>query len=93
MRTQEDLKRALEIMHRHPALWGIVDPGIDTSTVLTRRGLKSLDRDSFRALCTLPLDFVVPDSVRDLFLGKAGEHGVKIYIDKNTKGIRVKKFE
>jgi hypothetical protein len=60
--------------------------------VLTRNNIKSLTRDEFLALCSLPLDFAIPGSVRKLFISRAKEFGIKISIDPGTAVINNKWF-
>jgi hypothetical protein len=92
MRTQQELNEAIEILDKHPRLKEIITLGIDVTTVLTRNNIKSLTRDEFLALCSMPLDFIIPISVRELFITRAKEFGIRMFFDQKSGLIKVKKI-
>jgi len=92
MRTQQEIDTAIEILSNYPKLKSIITIGIDITTVLTRNAIKSLDKDEFLALCSLPLDIAIPAPIRELFMSRAREYGIKMFFDPDTKLIRIKKI-
>jgi hypothetical protein len=80
MKTEKELNEAIEILNRYPRLKEIITPGIDITTVLSKSAIKSLNRDEFLALCSLPLDMAIPGSVRGLFIAMAKEYGAKVSV-------------
>ena len=90
MRTQEEVNQAIRIMDQHPDLKAIITPGVDIRTVLSRNQIRSLNQESFRALCSLPLDFIIPPGrAEEMFISQSVRYGVKWIYDKQTGKMKV----
>jgi hypothetical protein len=92
MKTQAEINTVIEILSNYPKLKSIITVGIDITTVLSRNAIKSLNKDEFFALCSLPLDIAIPPNVRELFMTRAREYGIKMIFDPETKLIKIKRI-
>jgi hypothetical protein len=92
MNTAKDIEDAGRILENYPRLKPMITLGVDETTVLSRSAVKSLNRDEFLALCSLPLDIAIPSSIREFFINRAKQYGIKMLFDPDSKLIRIKRI-
>lgn len=92
MNSAKDIEETIRILENYPRLKGLITIGHEIVPLLSRSTIKSLTKDEFLALCSLPLDLAVPGSVREFFISRAKEYGKKILCDLETKTMKVKEI-